>query len=286
MEEIARMHNEQQFKKQQDAIARLQSEITHNNDSNLDLIDVNRRLEEQIRDAEANNKQLELQMQQREGNTSIVIDELMKEITDLESTLNKDTVDLIHQVDKLKDENSQCQSSVEEGSLELHSLRNQVNDAQLLKKMRPSEKNKELMKIVEEGNVTVLPILLQMGVNISTKDGFGSTSLHRAARRGRYEVAEILINAGADIEEKLQINATKLQIQQLTKELQVKLKIDFKYKNHVSGSQKQLPKGFSKQKCFLSRKKIITYMGSKSGDDTAPLRVIYQSTLKVKIFLS
>ena len=63
----------------------------------------------------------------------------------------------------------------------------------------------------EEGDVEAVKGYLANDVNVDARDDvYEGTSLHFAAFRGRKEVAELLINEGADVNAKNQADATPL----------------------------------------------------------------------------
>eukprot|EP00983_Pelagomonas_calceolata_P080432 1155146-Pelagomonas_calceolata.AAC.6 len=48
-------------------------------------------------------------------------------------------------------------------------------------------------------SLALLQVLLQRGAEVDKRDGQGNTALHYAAGYGRKEIAELLLDAGADL---------------------------------------------------------------------------------------
>ena len=112
MEEIARHHNLEQFKNQQDSIYRLKSEINHTADHNQELQDVNLHLQSQVGNATANNQQLQMKFEQLNNNITNVNSELENEVKELENNLSSSQMDLIEEVATLEQQNKDCQVSI------------------------------------------------------------------------------------------------------------------------------------------------------------------------------
>jgi hypothetical protein len=60
------------------------------------------------------------------------------------------------------------------------------------------------------GHKEVAELLIDNGADVNVKNGFGQTPLHKAARWGRKEVAELLIAKSADVNAKDMVGKTPL----------------------------------------------------------------------------
>ena len=70
---------------------------------------------------------------------------------------------------------------------------------------------KDIWEAAEQGDIEAVKEYLAIGTNVNAKDEvYGGMPLHWAAYRGRKEVAELLINEGADVNAKNQADATPL----------------------------------------------------------------------------
>jgi ankyrin repeat protein len=73
------------------------------------------------------------------------------------------------------------------------------------------ESPKDIWEAAEQGDSEAVKEYLAIGTNVNVKDeAYGGMPLHFAAFRGRKEVAELLINEGADVNAKNQADATPL----------------------------------------------------------------------------
>ena len=70
---------------------------------------------------------------------------------------------------------------------------------------------KDIWEAAEQGDIEAVKEYLAIGTSVNAKDeAYGGMPLHWAAYRGRKEVAEFLINEGADVNAKNQADATPL----------------------------------------------------------------------------
>jgi ankyrin repeat protein len=73
------------------------------------------------------------------------------------------------------------------------------------------ESPKDIWEAAEQGDIEAVKEYLAIGTNVNAKDeAYGGMPLHWAAYSGRNEVAEFLINEGADVNAKNQADATPL----------------------------------------------------------------------------
>jgi hypothetical protein len=78
-----------------------------------------------------------------------------------------------------------------------------------VRQKRPTLKNLSLLpEAAARGNVTVVELLLEKGVELESKDGYGQTPLSRAVEKGHKVVVKLLLEKGADLESKDQIGRT------------------------------------------------------------------------------
>ena len=62
------------------------------------------------------------------------------------------------------------------------------------------------------GNMNIVEILLDRGIDINSKDTYGNTALHYAAMNGKMNIVEILVDRGIDINSKNNIGWTALHL--------------------------------------------------------------------------
>jgi len=73
------------------------------------------------------------------------------------------------------------------------------------------ESPKDIWEAAEQGDIEAVKECLAIATNVNVKDeAYGGMPLHFAAFRGRKEVAELLINEGADVNAKNKADATPL----------------------------------------------------------------------------
>ena len=70
--------------------------------------------------------------------------------------------------------------------------------------------NTALNMAAHHGNMNIVEILLDRGIDINSKDDDGSTALDDAAREGHMNVVEILLDRGIDINSKNNHGSTAL----------------------------------------------------------------------------
>ncbi len=91
-------------------------------------------------------------------------------------------------------------------SLSLAIQNNQTETADLLRKHggKTGEELNVIIAAAKKGNIEAVKQHLAAGVDVNAKNKYGSTPLHNAAFEGHKEIAELLINKGANVNVKLE----------------------------------------------------------------------------------
>jgi len=71
-------------------------------------------------------------------------------------------------------------------------------------KIGPPTAKESIHRAAETGNIEAVKQHLAAGVDVNAKDKYGMTPLHNAAFEGHKEIAELLINKGANVNVKLE----------------------------------------------------------------------------------
>lgn len=136
-----------------------------------------------------------------------------KEVDDLnkrDNTIQELAEDTRNKEEKLKELLKTKNRELEDAEKEAGNLEKQLNLIPELLNLKPKERDQLLLNATEQGNVTVVKSLLELGANTSERDDLGSTPLLRASYNGNLEIAQLLIDSGADLEDKDEFGNTPL----------------------------------------------------------------------------